>query len=152
MVDIMREEWGPFLINLEVDDGSTLPTLDVLRKRILIKVKYSAPDKAAKKRAQSAKGAEVEAESSEEDDQTGASQNGHIIPALGSMGMYTRSYHFKSFDQPEAKLPCHVFSLSESKLIDTNKRDPAALFHHNKVRFEQCCIDFRTLTTSCRDI
>lgn len=134
MVDIMKEEWGSHLVDAVVDDTTPLPTLESMRKRILIKVKYSAPTEKAKKKAQSSSGAEVEGDSSDDEGQTEAVKSGHIIPELGSMGMYTRSYHFNSFDQPEAKLPCHVFALSEKKLIETQRKDPYGLFMHNKVR------------------
>jgi len=45
MVDIMRECWGPYLVesDINVDDQLALPSLDSLRNKILIKVKHSAP-------------------------------------------------------------------------------------------------------------
>lgn len=135
MVDIMKEVFGSYLgdLDIEVNDNTPLPTLKDLHQRILIKVKYSAPNRAAKNKSSSRSSApEIEAESSGEEQAEGV-QKGKIIPELGSMGIYTRSYHFKGFEQPEAKLPTHVFSLSESKLIDTHKQDASALFRHNKV-------------------
>lgn len=135
MVEIMKEVFGSYLgdLDLEVNDDTPLPTLEDLRQRILIKVKYSARKSPSKAKSTSNfSGAEIEGESSGEE-QAEADQKGKIIPELGSMGIYTRSYHFKSLEQPEAKLPTHVFSLSESKLIDTHKQDASALFRHNKV-------------------
>ncbi|KAF1346901.1 PLC-like phosphodiesterase [Delphinella strobiligena] len=134
MVEIMKEVFGSYLgdLDVEVNDDTPLPILEDLRQRILIKVKYSARKRASKVKSTSkSSGAEIEGESSEEE-QAEALQKGKIIPELGSMGTYTRSYHFKSLEQPEAKLPLHVFSLSESKLIDTYKQDASALFRHNK--------------------
>lgn len=134
MVEIMKEEWGSYLVVPEkpADDETPLPTLESLRNRILIKVKYSAPETVAKKKASAKQsGGDAEGESSSEDEQ--AEAKGHIIPELGCLGIYTRSYHFHNFDQPEAKVPTHVFSLSEKKLIATHKRDASALFRHNKV-------------------
>ena len=138
MVEIMKEEWGAHLIDLHMkaDENTPLPTLDSLRNRILIKVKYSAPGNAAKKGKKAPanpSGVGMEGGSSEDEDQAEALNKGHIIPELGSLGIYTRSYHFKDFNQPEAKVPTHIFSLSETKLLDTHKRDAPALFRHNKV-------------------
>lgn len=133
MVDIMKELWSPYLdLDIEVNDETPLPLLDTLRRRILVKVKYTAPENVANKK-ETAKGTNMDGESSDEEEQEEAMRKGHIIPELGCMGVYTRSYHFKSFDQPEAKLPTHIFSLSEKKLLSTHQREGSALFQHNKV-------------------
>src|SRR5262249_11204465 len=58
-----------------------------------------------------------------------------IIDALSQMGVYTRSCHFKSFGQIEAALPTHVFSLSETVLLQIHKADPGSLFKHNQKFF-----------------
>lgn len=129
MVDIMHEKWGPFLVDSDVlaNESTPLPSLESLCKKILIKVKFSKPEKAVK----TAKPDTSDADSSE-DEAVEQIKKGNIIEALGSMGIYTRSCHFKSFSQPEAELPTHVFALSESKLIDLHERDPSALLAHNK--------------------
>lgn len=128
MVNIMRECWGPYLVDSYVnfDDQVPLPSLESLRKKILIKVKHSP----AKPRR--TKVASHGADSSDDEQLVEAVKKGKIIEALGSMGTYTRACHFKSFSQPEAKLPTHVFALSEGKLVDVHKTDPTALFRHNK--------------------
>ncbi|KAL1297690.1 hypothetical protein AAFC00_006239 [Neodothiora populina] len=133
MVEIMREYWGPYLgdLDVEVTENTPLPLLESLRKRILVKVKYSAPKKGQEKKSLAVNAA-VEGDSSDEEAQDEAVQQGHIIPELGNMGIYTRSYHFQSFDQPEARYPTHVFSLSEKKLLSTHKQDASALFRHNQ--------------------
>lgn len=128
----MKECWAPYLnLDLEIDDDTPLPLLESLRKQILIKVKYTAPEKASKERTSET--AKTEEDSSDEEEHDEAAHKSKIIPELGSLGLYTRSYHFKSFDQPEAKLPTHVFSLSEKKVLATHSREAAALFRHNKV-------------------
>lgn len=98
-------------------------------------VKYTAPEQAAKKSTGPAVvSTSAEPESGSEDEsQEAAVKKSHIITALASMGVYTRGCHFKDFDQPEAKLPNHIFSLSESKINEVHKRDHSALFRHNKV-------------------
>jgi len=129
MVEIMKECWAPYLnLDVDIDDDTPLPVLETLRKQILIKVKYTAPEKTKQKHAPDT--AKTEEDSSDEEE---ASNKGNIIPELGSLGIYTRSYHFKSFNQPEAKVPTHVFSLSEKKVLSTHKQQAAALFRHNKV-------------------
>ncbi|KAH0348280.1 PLC-like phosphodiesterase, partial [Aureobasidium melanogenum] len=138
MVDIIRDLWAPYLVELNAVTGHeiSLPTLESLRKKILIKVKYTAPEIAAQKPVPGVASSNVEPESGSEDESLGAQEapvkKSHIIAALASMGVYTRGCHFKDFDQPEAKLPNHVFSLSESKIIEVHKRDHSALFRHNK--------------------
>lgn len=134
MVDIMRDLWEPYLVDLSAITGHevSLPTLESLRNKILIKVKYTAPE-VAKGTGPVVVSSNADPDSSEDDAQEAAVRKSHIIPALASMGVYTRAYHFKDFDQPEAKLLNHVFSLSESKIIDVHKRDHSALFRHNKV-------------------
>ncbi|KAI5249966.1 phosphoinositide phospholipase C [Aureobasidium subglaciale] len=134
IVDIMKESWAAYLVDLNAVTGHeiSLPTLESLRKKILIKVKYTAPE-AAKGTGPVvvSSNADPESESEDESQETPAKKS-HIISALASMGVYTRGCHFKDFDQPEAKLPNHIFSLSESKIIDVHKRDHSALFRHNK--------------------
>lgn len=128
MVDIMRESWGDYLVDnsADINDSTPLPSLESLRNKILIKVKHSSASKPKKT------GHVDNVDSSDDEGMAEAVKKGSIIPALGSMGAYTRSCHFKSFSQPEAKLPTHVFALSEKKLIDIHSKDPSALFTHNK--------------------
>ncbi|KAI4746041.1 phosphoinositide phospholipase C [Aureobasidium sp. EXF-12298] len=134
MVDIIRDLWAPYMVELNALTGHevSLPTLESLRKKILIK--YTAPEQAAKKSTGPvvvSSNADPESGSEDESQET-AVKKSHIIAALASMGVYTRGCHFKDFDQPEAKLPNHIFSLSESKIIEVHKRDHSALFRHNK--------------------
>lgn len=155
MVDIMKETWGPHLVvsGVDINNETPLPTLGSLLNRILIKVKYTAPGAAAKKSGPASSGAKVDPDSSsgEEEDQFQAEQKGHIIPELGSMGIFTRSCHFESFDQPEASMPTHVFSLSENKLIAMHKHNPSALFRHNKVCVTRLVI-IMAVTQTCAEI
>jgi len=134
MVEIMNESWGNYLVDNDataMDDSTPLPTLESLRNKILIKVKHSSATKPKKT-------GRVDSAGSSSDDDDGATEavkKGSIISALGSMGVYTRSCHFKSFSQPEATQPTHVFALSEKKLIELHSRDPTVLSNHNKVQY-----------------
>lgn len=109
MVEIMKDLWGSYLVDLDAgaDQMTPLPTLNSLRRKILIKVKYSPPNKAAATAA--TKPTETaEPNSSEDEAQTDAVKRGKIIEALGAMGVYTRSCHFKGFDQPGVSLTLRI--------------------------------------------
>ena len=132
MVEIMTDYWKQYLVPIPKDfsDTTPLPPLEPLRKKILIKVKYSPPDKkASKKAANSSK--DEEKDSSGEEGQMEASRKGKIVEALSKLGIYTRSCHFNHLNQPEAQIPTHVFALSESKIISVEEQDKDGLFKHN---------------------
>ncbi|GAB7364071.1 hypothetical protein MBLNU230_g4624t1 [Neophaeotheca triangularis] len=135
MVEIMNDYWRQYLIppSPEHTEETPLPTLESLKKKILIKVKYSPPEKASREELTkiSSKGKGRTDSSAEEEDQIQSKKSGKIIASLSQMGVYTRSCHFDSFDQPEAKMPTHVFSLSEGKLIAQQEENAGPLFKHN---------------------
>lgn len=136
MVEIINDYWQPYLVPVPTDlgDATPLPTLESLKRRILLKVKYSPPSKAAAARQtkedplSKVKSGE---ESSDNETQIEQVKKGKIIQTLGKLGVYTRSCHFKSFEQPEAKLPTHIFALSEGKLLDLHEESPGLVFKHN---------------------
>ncbi|KAF2196899.1 PLC-like phosphodiesterase [Delitschia confertaspora ATCC 74209] len=155
MVEIMTEYWKGMLVDLPLDpsqpsDELALPTLDQLRKKILVKVKYTpakppavaganpttlqAPSQLTKT---ASVGSIASSTSSSSSDLPGGEKKppapkAKITEALGKLGIYTRSYHFHSLDQPEAKIPTHIFSLSEKSLLEVHETQPEALFNHNK--------------------
>ena len=132
MVEIMTEYWKQYLVEMPKDfsDETPLPPLKVLEKKILIKVKYSKPEKESKKLTGKTSKENAERDSDGED-QVDASKKGKIIEALGKLGVYARSCHFDSLDQPEAKIPTHVFALSEKKLISLQDEHKDKLWKHN---------------------
>ena len=157
MVDIMRESFKGALcdpIELPEDKGNSkptkleLPSPSALLRKILIKVKYSPPkpepgdaplqDSADLERKETNENALMFLPESD-DEATKVIQKpekpSKIIDALSKMGVYTRSCHFKSFNQVEAALPTHVFSLSETALLQIHKEDPGSLFKHNQKFF-----------------
>jgi len=131
MAEIMTDYWKPYLVPTPEDfsNDTPLPTLASLRRRILIKVKYTEPSKEPEKEASNAGG--------EQDPDTDYAQvephgkKGNICYALGSMGVYTRSCHFHSLNQPEAQIPTHVFALPESKVLSLLQEQREALLRHN---------------------
>ena len=148
MVEIMREAWQGMLIDIgakERLDILHLPSPDQLRRKILIKVKCSS-EAASTEAGQALPDSNnplghVTSTSSDEDQS--ATGVRHVTPStqqkrkkaskilreLSELGVYTRAYSFKSFNQPESKIPTHVFSLSEQKVLD---EDGPQLFRHNR--------------------
>ncbi|KAK0270809.1 hypothetical protein LTR35_013861 [Friedmanniomyces endolithicus] len=140
MAEIMTDYWKPYLVPVPDDfsDNTPLPTLSSLDRRILIKVKYTAPSKEPEKEVPSPTlTRSLSNASGEQDPDANEAQvephgkKGNICNALGGMGVYTRSCHFHGLDQPEAQMPTHVFALPESKVLALLKEQPEALLRHN---------------------
>jgi hypothetical protein len=132
MVEIMNDHWKEFLVTpaIETTDATPLPSLESLRNKILIKVKYTPPEKvAAGDRGTEATG---DLPSSDDEDKPDAVKKSKITEALSRMGVFTRGYHFKSFDQVEAKMPNHIFAISEAKLLALREKQSNALLDHNR--------------------
>jgi hypothetical protein len=134
MVEIMEETFKGFLVDSSSADDKNLPSPSDLQEKILIKVKYSPPASLKDESPENLnKVATASSYQSEGDDAQGQKEKpSKIIAALSRLGIYTRSYHFKSLSQPEATVPTHVFSLSEGALSEVHKTDPEGLFNHNK--------------------
>ena len=148
MVEIMKSVWRGFLITLPVPDCTTLPNPASLRHKILVKVKYSSPKKAAMSRRAgkdeaapelrpvSSGGSSSSASENEAlqaaDSPKKKKKKSSIVPSLSALGIYTQAYHFKSLIAPEATLPTHVFSLSEKKLMEVHASSGSTLFSHNR--------------------
>jgi hypothetical protein len=140
MVEIMKDVWKGMLVDIEKQQGAQaeqdvkhLPSPDELRRKILIKVKWT-PDP---KTGESNDPVEQVATNSSEEESPGGQKEkkkkaSKILQALSQLGVYTRGYSFKHFSQPEALIPTHVFSLSEQKAIDMHEENGDALFEHNR--------------------
>lgn len=137
MVEIINDYWKPFLVPIPegFNETTPLPPLESLKRRILIKVKYTAPEKATASESHNplskTSTKDDDDDSSEDDLATEPAKKGKIIESLGKLGVYTRSCHFDSFEQPEAKIPTHIFALSEKKLLDLHESAPDSVFQHN---------------------
>ena len=134
MVELMTDYWKQYLVEQPKDfsDSTPLPSLQSLKKKILVKVKFSKPEKEGSKSLSKPPSKEnVEKEDSEEEGQVEASKKGKIIDSLSKLGVYVRACHFDSLEQPEAQIPTHVFALSEKKLISLQDQNKEGLWKHN---------------------
>ena len=122
MVAIIKEIWGEFLIPEPKGDPSELqlPSPAEMRRKIVIKVKYTPPIKAATQ-SPSAAG-----------DAAASTSTSKVIHALSKLGIFTRGVRFKSLEQQEAKWPTHIFSLKQPAVDDVHKKSAADLFKHNR--------------------
>ena len=133
MVEIIKEAWGDCLVDME-DAMKTgfdkLPSPASLRNKILVKVKHSSVGIIADPSTK----LELAQTNTTQGSNEAAKKPAKMLPALSELGMFTRAFSFKSWDQPEASIPTHVFSLTESKAHGMHP-DPThgpAMFEHNK--------------------
>lgn len=143
MVEIIEKSWKGMLVPIPSEPCRSLPSPEELRGKILVKVKYANPE-AAKRNAVKASTPKLQRErSTSSGSPDSENQNAvigdekkkkktSIIESLSALGVYTRSYHFKSLTTPEALEPTHVFSLSEKKLMEVHESHGPTLFSHNR--------------------
>ena len=140
MVEVMKDAWKGMLVDIDGQQAEQkehsiqqLPSPDELRKKILIKVKWTPDSKTGESNNPVEHAATY---SSEEENTEGQKEKKKkatkILQALSQLGVYTRAYSFKHFSQPEAQIPTHVFSLSEQKVVDMHEEHHEALFDHNR--------------------
>ncbi|KAH7227723.1 PLC-like phosphodiesterase [Fusarium oxysporum] len=160
MVKIMKEEWGEMLVDKAFDDTGPrlqLPKLGELRKRILVKVK-KAPAKivvppstmdlpAIYAHDEDASGSEDEhplqstgpsltgSNSTFPSHEKNTSSKVRICENLGKLAVYTRSQHYKGLATKEAKIPAHIFSISENRILELHQKQHRDMFTHNKGYF-----------------
>lgn len=141
MVEIMREVWqGVLLDEPTCSESERQPSPDELRRKILVKVK--AASKAPARTTNDAAGAERSYDPDDTSSSSSSSSDGGVarpkskkskmLEALSALGVYTQAYHFSSFDQPEASIPSHIFSVSERALVDLRETHKKELLSHNR--------------------
>lgn len=132
----MREEWGILLVEAPSEECTVLPSPAALRGKVLVKVKGAVGGKPKENPAETVAKVRTESLSDSEDQNDVKAEKTKkkkdIIQALSALGMYTQSYHFKNLSAPEARIPNHVFSLSEKKLIEIHQNQGPTLFSHNR--------------------
>lgn len=143
MVEIIEKSWKGMLVPIPSEPYRSLPSPEELRGKILVKVKYAKPEAAKKNAFKSSttglkKERSTSSGSSDSENQNAVvgeekkKKKTSIIEPLSALGVYTRSYHFKSLTTPEALEPTHVFSLSEKKLMEVHESHGPTLFSHNR--------------------
>lgn len=140
MVDIMKETWGDVAVVAPTEDQmpAVLPSPDSLRGKILVKVKYAPPNHSPEECAEDDAPADDALGRTDSDLPSSKSaaaakkKPSKIIRALSDLGIYTRAVSFKSWAQPEATMPAHIFSLSEKKFITHHAEHGEELFAHNR--------------------
>ena len=145
MVEIIEQSWKGMLVSMPTEPFEKLPSPAELKSKILVKVKYVKPEVAKKhaskensikpklkpKRSTSSS-SDSENQDAPQGEEQKRKKKSSIIESLSSLGVYTRSYHFKSLTTPEALVPTHVFSLSEKKLMEVHESHGPTLFSHNR--------------------
>ncbi|XXG95783.1 hypothetical protein Hte_002054 [Hypoxylon texense] len=138
MVRIIKDVWSGLLLPHPEDDAKILPAPGDLRRKILVKVKYAPPDACASAADEESEDRlPPDAKAATSASSSGAAQKkvkkaSKIIQALSALGVYTRGVSFKSLSQPEAKMPTHIFSLSEGGVAEVHENEAAKLFEHNR--------------------
>ena len=136
MVEIMKEVWADHLINITEaaeEDVDSLPSPGSLKNKILIKVKWTPNSHTGESNNPTEQVASSGSSTGHQSSTSQQQKASKVIKSLSELGVYTRAYTFKRFDQPEASIPTHVFSLSEGKVHDMHT-DPShgpAMFSHN---------------------
>ncbi|KAL4870848.1 hypothetical protein BDV12DRAFT_165348 [Aspergillus spectabilis] len=143
MVEIMEDAFKGLLIEItpEMEARETVPLLSDLKRKILVKVKWVPP---------TAEGQEDVDDKTDDLEQlaqtnsTGASSQttsqpppkpAKILHSLSRHAVFTKGFSFRQFSQPEAKVPGHVFSLSERAARQADEKYGKALFEHNRKYF-----------------
>lgn len=136
MVEIIRDTWKHLLAEAPKEECQSLPTPAGLRKKLLVKVKAAPAKQPEETVAEIKKVQSISSSSSSdaEDEKSAAKskKKSKVIDTLSSLGIYTRSYHFKSLISPEAQIPTHVFSLSERRVAEVHENNGDTLFSHNR--------------------
>lgn len=136
MVSIMKEAFSDYLApELDVD-ANELPSPESLKRKILIKVKYARPETLSEAE-------QTDDPSDSGDERLPVAGEGEAVPVkpkkptkiiqeLSRLGVYTKAISFKTWTQPEAKMPTHIFSLAEKKYLDHRENHSESLFEHNR--------------------
>ncbi|KAL5360066.1 PLC-like phosphodiesterase [Aspergillus floccosus] len=141
MVEIMEEAFKGMLIEVtpEVEATMAIPAPEDLKRKILIKVKWVSPTGDGPQDDGEDRTDELDElqQKASQGDSTGppAKPPSKIFQGLSRLAVFTKGFRFSHFAQPEAKVPGHVFSLSEKAARAAHAKDPEALFEHNRNHF-----------------
>lgn len=133
MVDIMEQAWNEFLLPTPDTQPTSLPSPADLKRKILIKVKYAGPEQEADPATPDTDSVySMEMQTDDKGKPVKKAKPVKMTQRLSRMGIHTRGVSFKSFQQKEAAMPNHIFSLSEPAAIEAHNKQPLEMFKHNK--------------------
>ncbi|KAA8894591.1 PLC-like phosphodiesterase [Sphaerosporella brunnea] len=144
MVKIMEEVWGNALVkDVEPEDVGCLPSPQELRRKIIVKAKYIAPETAPVEAAVAANTQPIRrtdtSSSSEDEPEERKPKKSKMIRPLSRLGAYCSSRHFPGgvvaepfTEHPTSKIPNHVYSFSEKVFAKHHAQWARGIFEHNK--------------------
>ena len=144
MVQIMKQEWGNLLVDKPSEQcpGGRVPTLEELQNKILVKVKRASPKPETVGTGTSSTLAPPSSVivdddgTGSDDDRPGSSAAKKpkvlICENLSALAIHTHSEHFDTFESAAAKTPSHIFSISESKILELHETKHKEMFAHNR--------------------
>jgi hypothetical protein len=170
MVELMNEYWKGLLLEMPLNSAQdfqsvNLPTLKELENKILVKVKRGhmspvvaepqpttldapAPPLQHTTSTDSVASSTSSVEEGPDGEKKPPAPKPKIIETLSKLGVYLGGYSYKSLDAPEAKIPTHIFALSEKSLMEVHETDPVGLFSHNRHFFMRAYPKGLRLTSS----
>ncbi|CAJ2504344.1 Uu.00g117380.m01.CDS01 [Anthostomella pinea] len=141
MVQIMKEEWAGLMVEKphETCPNGRMPRLEELLNKILVKVKKASPSLESSGTMASLSPNltfDDDAASGSEDDRptlaSGKKPKVPICENLSNLAIHTHSETFQNFELPAAKTPSHIFSISESRILELAATKHDELFSHNR--------------------
>ncbi|KAI0475946.1 PLC-like phosphodiesterase [Xylariaceae sp. FL0804] len=142
MVQIMKQEWAGYLVEkpTEACPSGRMPRLEELHKKILVKVKKRVAGASDGTTGMASLSPNITADDdasfgSEEDRLAQLNSKKPKVPiceSLSSLAVYTHSEHFTTFESSAAKTASHIFSISESKILELSTSKPGEVFAHNR--------------------
>ncbi|GJN67578.1 hypothetical protein PLICBS_001605 [Purpureocillium lilacinum] len=179
MVKIMREVWQDLLVSEPheaCDPKFRVPTLEALRNKILVKVKRAPAKMVAHSVGEIPILQHPDDDASVSDDELPAPSRSprldktasapapgapsappdkrpkvRICQNLAELAVYTRSERFESLRTPQAKKPTHIFSISESRILELYRKHEQEMFLHNKGYFMRAFPDVKRIGSSNPD-
>lgn len=158
MVEIMKEEWAGILLdrpNEECAPHQRQPRLEELLNKILIKVKKpsanTVPHGTNLAVVATPYDDDISASEDERDRDPSSKKQNVKVPicdSLSALAIYTHSSHFHSFDVPAAKTFGHIFSISETGILELHAAKPREMLAHNRNFFMRAFPNGRRVDSS----
>ncbi|KAI1392384.1 PLC-like phosphodiesterase [Hypoxylon trugodes] len=135
MVQIMKEEWAGLLVEKphETCPNGQMPKLGDMLNKILVKVKRASPSlENAATMSTLSPNPTIDDDGDASEDDRPKKPKVPICESLSALAIYTHSEHFTHFESPAAKIPSHIFSINEVKILELITSKHQELFSHNR--------------------